>query len=236
MTKRNYLNADFRLTSMNETSGHPLSKGAAGLLVDTPRDAGVWDVFCFTPGVLIATAQGEKPVETLTVGDRIVTRDNGLQTLRWIGQRDLNAAALGLNRHLAPVLIRAGALGHGVPEADLILSPNHRVLMANDKTQLHFNEREVLVSAKHLLKQDGVEAVQAAGVSYLHLLFDHHEVVLANGAWSESFCPDDRALRGIGNAQRREICELFPELEQGAVSGFDPARRILDDSETPLAV
>lgn len=236
MTKRTNLITDFRLTSMNDTSGHPLSKGAAAGVVDRPRDAVVWDVFCFTPGVLIATAQGEKPVETLSVGDRIITRDNGLQTLRWMGQRDLDSAALGLNRHLAPVRIRAGALGHGVPEADLVLSPNHRVLMANDKTQLHFYEREVLVSAKHLLGRDGVEAVQATGVSYLHLLFDHHEVVLANGAWSESFCPDDRSLNGIGKAQRREICELFPELEQGNAPGFDPARPILDDGETPLAL
>lgn len=69
----------------------------------------------------------------------------------------------------------------------MLLSPNHRVLVASDKAQLFFEEREVLVAAKHLVGKDGIHQVDAMGTTYLHFMFDHHEVVLSDGAWTESF-------------------------------------------------
>lgn len=182
---------------------------------------------CFTAGTLIATRTGELPVEMLEVGDRVITRDNGLQEVRWIGQRRLEALDLEAEPHLRPVLLRQGSLGRDLPERDTMLSPNHRVLVARDRSTIAVQEREVLVAAKHLVG-DGVQSVASCGTVYLHIMFDRHEVVLSNGAWTESFLPEDKTLRGMGNAQRLEIFELFPAL-QTAVGrkAYTPARQVL---------
>ena len=190
---------------------------------------------CFTPGTLIATPRGEVPVETLRAGDRIITRDNGMQEIRWVGQRDLSWADLSAAPHLKPILIRQGSLGNGLPERDMMVSPNHRVLVANDRTALYFDEHEVLVAAKHLAGGKGVHSVDAAGTSYIHFMCDRHEVVLSNGAWTESFQPGDLTLKGMGNAQRSEIYDLFPELKTDAgVESYSAARRTLKRHEALL--
>jgi hypothetical protein len=187
---------------------------------------------CFTPGTVIATIRGAVRVEELKVGDKVVTRDNGLQPIRWIGSKHLGARALAENEHLRPVLVRKGALGGGLPERDMHLSPNHRVLVASGQTALYFEEREVLVAAKHLVNGRDVHEARTAGTTYIHFMFDHHEVVLSNGAWTESFQPGDYSLRGIGTAQRQEILELFPELRTpGGLSSYTAARRILTAAE-----
>ncbi len=190
---------------------------------------------CFTPGTHIATPKGERKVEELQVGDRVITRDNGIQTIRWVGARDMSGAELERAVHLKPVLIRQGALGNGLPERDMMVSPNHRVLVANDKTALYFEEREVLVAAKHLTGLDGVDIVDVSSTTYIHLMFDQHEVILSDGTWTESFQPGDQTLAGIGNAQRSEILELFPELATAeGIEGYTAARRSLKKHEAKL--
>jgi len=184
---------------------------------------------------MIATPTGDVLVQSLKVGDKLVTRDNGIQEIRWIGTRSFDGRDLASHPHLYPILIKAGALGAGLPERDMRLSPNHRVLVSSDQTALYFEEREVLVSAKHLVNNRGIYEVQSLGATYIHVLFDRHEVVLSNGSWSESFQPEDRSLRGIGNAQRQEIFELFPSLGRpgrfGQQHAFAPARRVLSLAE-----
>ena len=117
----------------------------------------------------------------------------------------------------------------------MYLSPNHRVLVSNDKTALHFDEREVLVAAKHMVNGDTIKQVESAGTAYIHFMFDHHEVVLSNGAWTESFQPADSSLKGMGNAQREEIYALFPELQthEGMVA-YQSARKTLKAQEASL--
>ncbi len=180
---------------------------------------------CFTPGTLIATPRGEVRVEDLRVGDKVVTRDNGFQDIVWTGSRKISWAEIGIEPHLKPVVITQGSLGQGLPEADLMVSPNHRILVTNDRTALRFNEPEVLVAAKHLLTGRTIYEVNSGGTVYHHFMFSRHQVVLSNGAWTESFQPSDFALRGIGNAQRNEIFEILPDLQRGEVGGgYDPAR------------
>lgn len=176
-------------------------------------------IICFTPGTRIATPKGEIAVEKLKCGDKVITRDNGAQTLRWVGRRDLSPDDMRMNEAFQPVLIRAGALGNGVPERDMLVSPQHRMLVKSDLAEVMFQEREVLIAAKHLTGLDGVDQVRTGAVSYLHLMFDQHEVVLAEGAWAESFQPGDQSLRGIGAEQRDEILTLFPELD--TLAGLD---------------
>ena len=192
---------------------------------------------CFTPGTLIATPKGEVPVESLKAGDRVITRDNGIQEIRWTGQKVLGWHDLAANPHLKPVLIRQGSLGNGLPERDMMVSPNHRMLVANDRTALYFDEHEVLVSAKHLVASQGIQTIDSVGTTYIHFMFDRHEVVLGNGAWTESFQPGDQTLGGMGNAQRTEIFELFPELKTAeGINDYQAARRTLKKHEARLLV
>jgi len=192
---------------------------------------------CFTPGTAIATPRGERLVEELQVGDRIITRDNGIQEIRWIGHKEMSGKALVNAPHLKPILIKAGALGNGLPERDMLVSPNHRVLVSNDRTQLYFEESEVLAAAKHLVGAPGIHALDVMSTTYIHFMFDRHEVVLSNGAWTESFQPGDYSLKGIGNAQRTEIFELFPELKtRDGIDGYQAARKALKKHEARLLV
>lgn len=170
---------------------------------------------CFTPGTQITTERGDCPVEQLAVGDRVITRDNGIQVVRWVGRTQLFLHDFQAEPHLLPVFISKDALGKGLPERDMRLSPNHRVLVAKGRTSLRFSEPEVLVAAKHLTSQ-GVHVVPSSGTAYLHFMCDRHEIVLADGIWTESFQPDDQSLKGLGNAQRLEIHELFPDLKTEA--------------------
>ena len=204
-------------------------------VVGTSRFVNIEHVIpCFTPGTLIATPRGEIPVEELRVGDRVITRDNGIQEIRWTGQRDMSAGDFAVAPHLRPVLIRKGSLGNGLPERDMMVSPNHRVLVANDRTALYFDEHEVLVAAKHLVG-DGIKSIMSAGTAYIHFMCDRHEVVLSNGAWTETFQPGDQTLKGMGNAQRTEIFEIFPELKQPeGVEAYAAARRTLKRHEALL--
>ncbi|WP_299590091.1 tandem-95 repeat protein [uncultured Tateyamaria sp.] len=190
---------------------------------------------CFTPGTLIATPQGERKVEELAVGDRIITRDNGIQEVRWVGQRAMSGEELARAEHLRPVLIQQGALGNNLPERDMLVSPQHRVLMSSDKTALYFDESEVLVAAKHLTGMDGIDVVDVSETTYIHVMFDQHEVILSDGAWTESFQPGDQTLASMGDAQRAEILELFPELETAeGIEGYTAARRSLKKHEAQL--
>ena len=190
---------------------------------------------CFTPGTLIATPKGERPVEELKAGDRIITRDNGIQEIRWVGQKAMDWKALAANPHLKPILIQKGALGNGLPESDMMVSPNHRVLVANERTALYFDEHEVLVAAKHLINNRGVHEVASIGTAYIHFMFDNHEVVLSNGAWTESFQPGDYTLKGMGNAQRNEIYDLFPDLKTvEGLETYGSARKTLKRHEAML--
>ena len=192
---------------------------------------------CFTPGTMIATPRGEVAAEHLRAGDKIITRDNGIQEIRWVGQKAMGWRDLHVNAHLKPVLITQGSLGNGLPERDMLVSPNHRVLVANDRTALYFDEHEVLVAAKHLVSSAGIAAIDSVGITYIHFMFDRHEVVLSNGAWTESFQPGDYTLKGMGNAQRNEIFDLFPDLKSEAgLQDYQAARRTLKRHEALLLV
>ncbi|MBU2992050.1 Hint domain-containing protein [Octadecabacter sp. 1_MG-2023] len=192
---------------------------------------------CFSLGTRIATNNGEKRVEEIKAGDLVLTRDSGLQEVRWVGRRDVTAIEMKMTPEWTPISVSAGALGPNMPETDMTVSPNHRILLTGERAALLFGENEVLAAAKHLLAMEGVSQAHNAEVSYFHLLFDRHEVVLSNGAWTESFQPGDYTLKGIGNSQRNEIFELFPELqdEQG-LEGYQSARRALKMHEAKLLV
>lgn len=183
---------------------------------------------CFTPGTLIATDRGEVDVDTLAVGDRVLTRDRGYQEVRWIGRRDLGAAELARLPKLRPVLIAKDALGAGMPSRDLRVSPQHRLLLRAARAELLTGEAEVLAPAVHFLGQPGVARdAAAAGVRYIHLMFDRHEIVRSNGLWSESFQPGAATLSSMDAAVREELFTLFPGLSVPGSLPYPAARLTL---------
>lgn len=168
---------------------------------------------CFTAGTLIHTAKGDVAVEDLQVGDMVLTRDHGFQPIRWIGRRTFSAAQVAESSKLLPVVISAGALGRNRPCRDLKVSQQHRVLLCSAVVKTVFGISEVLTPAKKLLDQPRI-ALQAhpSDVTYLHLLFDKHEVVLSDGAWTESLFTGPMALQILGPEAVQEIMAIFPEV------------------------
>ena len=169
--------------------------------------------FCFARGTMVLTQTGERPVESLSEGDMVVTRDAGPQPLHWLGTRHLTSAMLKDNPKLRPIKIARGALGDGMPVRDLVVSPQHRILVRSAIAQRMFGAQEVLVAARLLVGLDGISVVsQHDGVEYFHLLFDRHHIVFSDGAQTESFYPGPQAMAAVGPAAREEIEMLFPNL------------------------
>lgn len=167
---------------------------------------------CFTPGTMIDTIDGGVLVEDLQLGQRVLTRDNGYQTVRWIGRTAIGRAQLRADPRLQPVRIAKGALGSGLPLRDMIVSPLHRMLITGRRAELLSGESEVLVAAVHLVGQPGITRLVLDRVIYLHVMFDAHEIILGDGAWTESFQPGQKAVSGLDAAQRTELFDLYPEL------------------------
>ena len=168
---------------------------------------------CFTPGTLVATDEGERRIEALQPGERVVTRDNGFQEIRWIGSRVLKRTA-GTRAILRPVRIKAHTFGDRVPERDIVLSPNHRILWQSSDMQLLSGHNEVFAAVKSLVGQPGVTREPVNDVTYFHMLFDRHEVILADGMWTESFFPGPVALNNLQLDQQNELLNIFPELKR----------------------
>ncbi|SHI49590.1 Ca2+-binding protein, RTX toxin-related [Shimia gijangensis] len=208
---------------------------AGGTPAGTIAFGQIENIICFTPGTTVLTPTGEVLVENLKIGDKVVTRDNGLQTIRWTGNKKLSGTDLLARPKLRPVMIRKGSLGSNLPERDMMVSPNHRMLLVSQQAQLLFEETEVLIAAKHMTHMPGVQQVKTSGVEYVHFLCDNHEVVLANGTWSESFQPGEYSLGSIGAEQRNEIYDLFPELkEREGLDSYTAARMTLKAHEAKL--
>ncbi|WP_246040389.1 Hint domain-containing protein [Roseovarius arcticus] len=171
------------------------------------------NVVCFARGTLIRTATGERPVEDLVIGDLVLTADNGLRPIGWIGARALSQTDLEQKAELRPIRFRQGALGEGLPAMDLVVSPQHRILFRSRIAERMFGNREVLVAARMMLGLPGVEIVETSdGVTYFHFMFDAHEVVFANSSPTESMFAGPQAILALDAKARAEIAMLFPEL------------------------
>lgn len=192
---------------------------------------------CFTTGCMIATDKGRRAVEDLVPGAKIKTRDAGLQTLRWVGSTTVSRAQMQADPALRPVRIERGALGRNTPHRTMLVSPQHRMLIANRAVQMWFAEDEVLVAAVHLCDLPGVMQVEMDAVTYYHILFDAHQIVLSEGAWSESFQPAARMLDAMSVQVRAKLETLFPQLfERKPSVAYAAARRSLKSYEVGVAI
>lgn len=182
---------------------------------------------CFVAGTMIRTPTGDRPVETLCVGDLVQTKDDGDQPVRWIGGRTVPAVG-----DMAPICIRNGTFG---PHDDLYVSPQHRILVQDAVAELLFGTGEVLVAAKDLVNDRSITRVQGGDVTYVHLMFDTHQVVYSQGLETESFLPGPQTTSLFEQQAIDEICRLFPELDPATGAGYSPAaRRTLRHFEAQL--
>lgn len=144
----------------------------------------------FARGTQITLASGEqRRVEDLRPGDLVLTRDDGAQPLRWIGQTTLRAVG-----EFAPVRIRAGALNN---ENDLLVSPDHRLLIYQRSDALGAGRHEVLVRARHLVNGDTVRRESGGFVDFYRLLFDRHQIIYAEGIAAETLLVDPRTRAAL---------------------------------------
>ncbi len=169
-------------------------------------------VVCFTAGTSIRTPNGDRLIDTLRVGDVVTTMDNGPQKIRWIGRRELNHTELKTNPKLRPILIKRGVLG---VERDLLVSPQHGMLIG-----------DTLARATHLADRPGIRRAHGKrSVTYIHMMFDAHQIIFAENAPSESFYPGPNGLKMMDETALAELVALFPvlaqeNLDRSAVSQF----------------
>lgn len=213
--------------------------GAVALIVNASTTPYTFPggVICFASGTMIETPSGDMPVEDIRPGMTVLTRDNGVQEVVWAQSRKLSTNTLDLRPNLRPIVIRKDALGENLPRHNLVLSPQHRVLVGSHIVSRMFDAPEVLVAAKHLTAITGIEpAPYRSGVTYVHFMFDRHQIVKSEGTWSESLFPGTECLKSVSESAKSEIISLFPALSDCSdihSSGIPkPARTIVKGQQS----
>jgi hypothetical protein len=192
-------------------------------------------VICFTPDTLIATETGPRAIADLNVGDHILTRDNGPQEILWRGHRRMSGARLHVMPHLRPIRFATGALGFGRPDQELLVSPQHRMLIKGQAALALFNTPEVLVAAQDLVNDRTIMVDHTAReVTYVHILLPQHNIVWANGLETESFHPSNTALDTVAEDQRAGLLQILPEIAQNPHAYGDYARRNVSAAEAAI--
>lgn len=203
-----------------------LNPSTQAVMTETPYDALIKVVPCYCAGTLIRTERGEKRVETLEIGDHVMTMSGTARPIKWTGRRSYGARFVLGRNDILPICIKAGALDENLPRRDLWISPHHAMYLDG-----------VLIEAKDLV--NGVSIVQAEQVEkveYFHIELETHDVIIAEGALSESFIDDDsrnmfhnaheyRALYSAAPHEPARYCA--PRRDEG--HEVEAVRRRIDD-------
>lgn len=106
---------------------------------------------------------------------------------------------------------------------NLLLSPLHRVLVRDSLSEVLFGEPEVLVAARDLVNDLSIRRIEGGTVSYVHILFDQHQVAYSEGLKTESFLPGPQITTSFEAEIVEEIYTLFPEIDLCTGAGYGPA-------------
>ncbi|MEO1491042.1 MAG: Hint domain-containing protein [Pseudomonadota bacterium] len=211
-----YNNRDELIAAVSDLSNWDTADGTGNNNPNgTGFDLAFDNFFCFTPGTRIRAPGGPRLIETLSPGDLVCTRDHGPQEIRYIARRRLGAMDLARSPTLRPIIIEAGAMGDGLPKRRLTVSRQHRMVVSGWRMALMFDEYEMLAPAISLVNDHSVRIDhRCQEVEYIHLLFDRHEIIFAEGAATESFHPGETAKNAFDAATRTEVLQIFPWLER----------------------
>ena len=175
----------------------------------------------FSRGTNITMASGEqKSIEALSIGDLVLTRDDGPQAIRWIGQSTVRAVG-----EFAPIKINAGALHN---ENDLLVSPDHRLFIYQRIDALGAGRNEVLVRARHLVNGDTVTRRQGGFVDYFQLLFDRHHIIFAEGIAAETFLIDTRTRDALPEELTEAVEDALPGHQGRRHLSYEVSEALLD--------
>ena len=165
-------------------------------------------------GTRLRTGNSEVFIEDLREGDQLQTRDHGMQSVLWVGKARVARSNLHSDPDNRPICVRAGALGSGLPDADLIVSGTQQILLKGKRAHDMFARNEVLISACDLMDERRVvvENTQHHYDCY-YVLLENHEVVWANNLPLESFHPAMGGLHRVGQDGRARLYGLYPHLD-----------------------
>lgn len=187
-------------------------------------NAETYQAVCFAEGTHIATPDGPIAIEALRPGDLVNTMDHGAVPIRWVRSdtQPLEDEAIDAK----PVLISAGSLGHGRPSADMIVSPQHRIFVGGQGQLDALFTTEAFAPAKALTGLPGIRHMNGRqSIQWVHFVCDAHEIVLANGCWSESLLLGPIVLDLLTYQQRQALLHLFgPPVTPDAALNGPPAR------------
>lgn len=175
----------------------------------------------FSRGTHITMASGaQTKIVDLKVGDMVLTRDDGPQSVRWIGHSTVRAVG-----DFAPIRIRAGALHN---ENDLVVSPDHRLFIYQRSDKLGAGRHEVLVRARHLVNGDTVVRMQGGFVDYFQLLFDRHQIIYAEGIAAETLLLDTRTQGALPDGLGEKMAQSMPAHGSRAHLDFEVSEKLLN--------
>ncbi len=187
-------------TEYVKTGGNNIGSASYSRIANAP--------VCYAPGTMIDTPEGPRRVETLQDGDLVMTLDHGPQAIRWT-----HSGILPLEKaegDYKPVQIRVGALGRGRPAQDLIVSPQHRILVGAAGQLDRVFTTEAFAPAKSLTGVPGIRHMKGIKeITWVHFACDRHEVVTANGCLSESLLLGPMVMNGLSAVERRALTDLF---------------------------
>lgn len=165
---------------------------------------------CFCQGTTLMTDKGDQPVDWIRPGDQVMTKDHGFQPVLWVGRTNISASKLELAPNLRPIRIAAHSIDPHTPTHDLLLSPEHRVLLKSPQIKLLFDCDEVFAAIKTVSNGGAIAQIQPRhDIAYYHILFQNHEIVLAQGLWVESFFPGNMGLSSLSAKNRAQIQQLL---------------------------
>lgn len=176
---------------------------------------------CFAAGSLIATPQGEVPVEKLMIGDTVLTADGREVPVKWIGRQTLHKIIMG--ERYSPVRVKAGALGDGLPHTDLTLTADHALMLDG-----------LAINAGTLVNGTTIDYVPRSELSdqetYYHIEAENHDVILANGTPAETY------VNYVGRTKFDNFAEYIDLYGYETRIAEMPAIRISSGRHVPQAI
>ncbi|MHA6264019.1 Hint domain-containing protein [Arenibacterium sp. CAU 1754] len=175
----------------------------------------------FARGTHITMASGaQKPIEQLKVGDRVLTRDDGAQAVRWIGHTTVRASGA-----FAPIVITAGTLNN---TNDLMVGPDHRLFVYQRTDEIGAGQSELLVKARHIVNDDTVYIQNGGFIDYFQILFDRHHIIYAEGIAAESMLIDPRTRPVLPPELLEKMGAMLPGHTGRGDHGVDVQKALLD--------